>query len=433
MSHARLAPSNERWPHCPGSVREEAAYEDLAGEAAIDGTGSHLLLQLCQEREADADAYLDRVIGEGHADKPEGWLVKADRCKRVQMCLDYLRRREAEALSIVVESESESNPGEWFGRNDWYGTVDLTISGDWTLEIVDYKDGRGWVSEKDNTQLISYAAGKLGPYLVQRHGAIDWRATPIKKVRMTIVQPKTNPVVRYQTVEPQELWAAATKLAGAAALTDDPEAPLIPGSWCKWCLHGRAGNCEAQKRQTVAEVTPMTEIVTAAGSDMQAVLNLMIEDPDSLSGEQMEAVMNAKPLFTKAFDKVKEAAIRRIEEGGEVPGYYVGPGRASRQWALDDKEMAAKFANAKLKQNQYRRWDLISPAQVEKLESLTERQRENLLQHATTVAGKDTLIKGTKPAEKPAAAELFAPKAEAPKPAEAPAPAPAPAPVVSFL
>ena len=46
-AHARLGPSNPRWTKCPGSVREEMFYIDIPGEAAIDGTGSHLLLEMC--------------------------------------------------------------------------------------------------------------------------------------------------------------------------------------------------------------------------------------------------------------------------------------------------------------------------------------------------------------------------------------------------
>ena len=57
-THARLAPSNHRWPHCAGSVREEERYPDIAGEAAIDGTGSHLLLEYSLMHNVPASAYI---------------------------------------------------------------------------------------------------------------------------------------------------------------------------------------------------------------------------------------------------------------------------------------------------------------------------------------------------------------------------------------
>ena len=131
--HARLGPSNHRWPHCPGSVREEAKYPDIPGEAAIDGTGSHLLLELSLENNEPASFFLCTLIGVNSEDKPEGWMVNQDRIDRVQMCLDYVTRRcselEAEypGCDISVETESKSDPGALFGRDDWNGTVDITI------------------------------------------------------------------------------------------------------------------------------------------------------------------------------------------------------------------------------------------------------------------------------------------------------------------
>ena len=83
--HARLSPSNHRWPHCPVSIREEANYPDTSNPASIDGTGSHLLLEMCLEHETDAKSFINETIGVDHEDKPEGWLVKQDRCDRVQV------------------------------------------------------------------------------------------------------------------------------------------------------------------------------------------------------------------------------------------------------------------------------------------------------------------------------------------------------------
>ena len=88
--HARLGLSNHRWPHCPASVAAEAAYEDVPSEAALDGTGTHLLLEMCLTKSAGrAEYYVNQYIGEEHPDKPQGWYVDQARCDRVQVCLDY--------------------------------------------------------------------------------------------------------------------------------------------------------------------------------------------------------------------------------------------------------------------------------------------------------------------------------------------------------
>ena len=79
MPHARLGPSNPRWRACPGSVREEAVYQNISGAAAIDGTGSHLLLEMCLENGVDAMAYDMQIIGANHHDMPMGWMVEPGR------------------------------------------------------------------------------------------------------------------------------------------------------------------------------------------------------------------------------------------------------------------------------------------------------------------------------------------------------------------
>jgi len=157
-SHARLSPSNHRWPLCPGSVREEQNYPDVAGEAAIDGTGSHLLLEMCLDNNVPAIQYDQQIIGANDPEHPSGWLVGIERCQRVQMCLDYVERRVSElkeqypGCTVTVEAESKSDPGGMFGRDDWKGTCDVTIicRNDHTgevpfIETIDYKDVRGWV------------------------------------------------------------------------------------------------------------------------------------------------------------------------------------------------------------------------------------------------------------------------------------------------
>ena len=47
-THAKLSPSSaHRWSRCPGSVALEAKYPDNSGPAALDGTRTHMLLEMC--------------------------------------------------------------------------------------------------------------------------------------------------------------------------------------------------------------------------------------------------------------------------------------------------------------------------------------------------------------------------------------------------
>jgi len=405
--HARLSPSNKRWPHCPGSVREEAAYPDIAGDAAIDGTGSHILLELCLNNNVEAIHYDQLIIGSNHEDRPNGWLVNAERCKRVQICLDYVERRVNElkrqfpGCQVNINSESRSDPGKAYGRDDWWGTCDITITavdpeiGIVFLEVVDYKDGRGYVSEKFNTQLISYLYGKLQTWLVK---------DGLKGIRMTIVQPKTNMPIRYQCstnpdhgISMSVLKQEADKLAVAATKTDDPDARLVPGPWCQWCKHNpkRGGTCTAQTDKSMEVISNMTTDIAVQGNDgLLEFINRAVSDVRTMTPEQLAKVADAEDGFKAAFDKVREEIQHRIESGDSVPGYAMIPGKASRVWAESEEVIVKKLKAKRLKKDQIFPAKLITPAAALKLSDLSDAQKKKIENDLiSTVAGKMKLSK----------------------------------------
>lgn len=384
-AHARLSPSNLRWPHCPGSIREEAVYPDVAGEAAIDGTGTHLLLELCLIEDVTPDYFLGRIIGANHEDKPSGWMVEGDRIECVKMALNYINRRRKELLHefagavITVESESKSDPGSMYDRNDWKGTCDVTISAHVEghlvfLETIDYKDGRGWVTVKGNSQLIAYTGGKLiAAHRTDVHRPVD-RATP---TRMTIVQPKTNPPVRYEDQPADDIYLACDRLAEAAAATDDPDAPLIAGKHCQWCKH--KPNCTAQAEESTEVLMTMSEDVKSSdGVSLFELMNEVIKDLESISSEKLRELADARPGIEAIFDRVDKELFTRLENGGEVDGYELKPGRSTLVWALSEEEMVEVLKARRLKNADIYPPKLASPAQVLKLASLTDAQKERL-------------------------------------------------------
>lgn len=399
-NHARLGPSNHRWPHCPGSVREEAAYPDIAGDAAIDGTGSHLLLEMCLNHGEDASFFLDSLIGVNDVEKPGGWMVDIERAARVQMCLDYIERRVTELeleyldADISVEAETRSNPGTAFDRDDWWGTVDVTITVKHSdvvkfIEVVDYKDGRGWVHAERNSQLVSYLGGKIASV-----ASFD-----AEVVRTTIVQPKTQPPIRYWDTTPLDLMTELNKLAVAAAATDAPDAPLVAGKHCTWCKH--KPNCTKQTEGSVEIVKEMTNMRD---------IDVFSENPANLPTEKLSKLMSAKEGIMVAFDKIEEEIKNRIEKGENVPGWAMLPGNSRRIWNTTDDEIAKALRGRRMKDSDIYIRSLISPAQCLKLPNsvLTERQKETIERELiTNLAGKLTLKKVSKKEQKEAK-ELFA-------------------------
>lgn len=405
-AHARLGPSNHRWPHCPGSIREEAQYQDFGSAAAIDGTGSHLLLEMCLLNGVRAESYDGQVIGVGDHENPMGWMVGPDRIERVQMCLDYVTRRVNELKAkypgqdVTVEAETKGDPGGAFGRTDWWGTIDITVTVPGVfVEIIDYKDGRGWVSEKSNTQLGSYAFGKIRPFVASGPDLVrPFRPEALKDgVRMTIVQPKTTPVVRYEEVTAAEVVQRAENLAIAARRTDDPDAPLVSGKHCQWCKANpkRGGHCTAESTKSMGVLTTMgNNIIAKEGVSLFEIVNQAISDTGSMTPEQLAELSDAREGIMVAFDKVDTEIERRLEQGDTVPGYAMKPGRASRVWNDEPEAIAKMLKGRRLTKDDIYPPSLVSPAQLMKCDKLTDEQKQKIERDfIATKAGKMKLTK----------------------------------------
>jgi hypothetical protein len=407
--HARLGPSNPRWVFCPGSIREEAVYPDISGEAAIDGTGSHLLLELCLNNNARAEQYLGATIGENHRDKPNGWHVAQDRVERVQMCLDYVTARvkileqEYPGSRIVVSAEARANPGEVFGRDDWWGTCDITIKvinshqRCMFMEVIDYKDGRIYVQAKNNTQTLNYLFGQLADYIV-----VDGMFKPERvnaESKMTIVQPKTSPVVRSDEITSDALVEEAKVLFEAAVKTDDPNAPLIADGkagkgYCRWCKHKQ--NCEALKAQESKEIQTMsTELNTIGSIDVFSGGLPTLENIEGIPAADLAKLCDAKPvidaLFKKALDEIER---RVVADPLSVPGYAMVAGNDSYVWAQNEDETVKALRGRRLKMAEIKPPKLISPAQVAKLSNLTADQKKKIANDlVTNIASKTKSLK----------------------------------------
>jgi hypothetical protein len=357
-----------------------------------------------------AEQYDQQIIGANHPDNPGGWLVSIDRITRVQMGLDYVYRRVTELKAdypdcdVTVYAERRVNPGGAWGRDDWWGTCDITIvacdvnSGDVLfVEIADYKDGRGYVSEKNNTQLQSYLIGALRPSCatgVDSTQPFDY--SKLKGCRMTIIQPKTNPVIRYQEPLLVDLNPIGVKLIHAAMATDKEDAPLVPGKHCQWCKANpkRGGHCAAESQQSLQVVESMSDqsLILSGREGWFEYIKQVLADPKSLTPDQLSQLADAEPGMQSIFDKVREEIQCRIEQGLAVPGYAMVPGRASRVWSEPEDVIAKKLKSRRLSKDDIYPAKLASPAQIMKSDKLNDEQKKRIEKDLITdKAGKLTL------------------------------------------
>ena len=415
-THAKLSPSKRsRWALCPGSVREEArCSEDRSGNAAVDGTHTHTLLEHCIKHGLSDP--MDEV-GETFEDDDGTFIVDRDRAVRVVVAMNYIKQRISESPDVKVFAETRVDP-EWFtGRTDLGGTVDVQIiSGD-TLEIIDYKDGMAPVDAENNLQLEQYAIGKLAEY------KLGWNADnqyPFKMVAMTIIQPKMAlrnmlPITSWVVPVSYLLGRIAT-LTSEARNTDSPDAPLVPGeSQCKYCR--AKGSCSALASNVMKEVGIMFQPIV--NQTLDVAQQSADKDPTTMDDAQIVQIMEAAPLMRQLLEGVEKEALRRLQSGKSISGLKLVNGRGSRAWNLSEDEIAEKLIKMGIPKSAIYETKLVSPAKAEKLTwekrdgskvTLSDLQLKRLDQeYVSKLAGKPTVVSesDSRPAIVTNAAPLF--------------------------
>ena len=366
-THAQLSPSKaHRWTVCPGSIREEAKYPDTSGAAAVDGTHSHTLLEKALTENRDPLEY----VGQTLKDHEGEFMVDKDRAIRVAIAYSHVQHRTKELDALMVVAESRVNPANLLGRDDCSGTVDVQIHAGTHVDIIDYKDGMGIVSVQDNEQLELYALGVLAD---NPH---------VQSVRMTIIQPKLaqrgmKAITSYDMLA-VDLLDRVDRYKAAAAATDNPDAPLVPGeSQCKFCK--AKGSCSALA-SNVMESLGMFKSIGIAQQTAD-------KNPNELSDDQIREIIESAPLVRQLLEAVEAEALRRFESGSGVAGLKAVYGRGTRTWALPEDEMAEKLIKMGIPKTAIYETKLVTPAKAEKLtwekrdgekKQLSERQLKTL-------------------------------------------------------
>lgn len=354
--HSRLGASKAaRWMGCPGSVEFAAQFPDPTTQYAVEGTAAHMLAEMSLKNEVNPQQYIgaDLSVWVGTDDTGndifEVVKVTEEMAAHVQEFTDYCFSLVEQGADISVEqrvSLERLSPPE-----PMFGTVDFRayFPEDHSLEIVDLKYGSGvLVMPQRNPQLMYYAIGSAIPIIVKEN-------RPLTEIRTTIVQPRIEHdegPVRTASYTWEELAQFSKELLAAAQETQREDAPLVPGSWCKFCP--AKGACPA-----LAEMT--TDIVQ---SEFSALPAQGLPATDGLTVEQVATILEKAPLIEDFLTAVRQHATRTLELGGEIPGYKLVEGRRSRGWT--DEAQAEGYLRRKLGANVAFQKSLISPAKAEK-------------------------------------------------------------------
>ncbi|KGN98416.1 hypothetical protein HQ36_02035 [Porphyromonas gingivicanis] len=301
-AHALLSPSAaHRWINCTAAPRLEADVPDKGSEFAAEGTLAHAycalklkeFLGLATEGEAKEIAELNDRYHTGEMDE------YTDVYKTIVLEKFTEARALTKDAQLLVETRldfSDHIP-------DAFGTADAIIIADGTMEVIDFKYGKGVkVSAVDNPQMKIYALGAYEKF------SFEYK---IERVRMTIIQPRIDNLSDSEMNVADLLAWTDEILTPKARQAYKGDGPQVPGGWCQFCKVKSA--CRAL-------ATLCTEVVQ------------MSSDPKLLSPEELATnVLPLLPTVKTWLSSVEDYALQQALSGVSLPGWKVVEGRSIRK------------------------------------------------------------------------------------------------------
>lgn len=214
--HSDLGPSSsERWMGCPGSV---LASKGLKGQSsyAAEGTAAHELSKWVRQTGLPADHWKGATLVVGDYSFKVG-----------KPMVDSVNRFVADCAAIEGEPYFEEMVHYEHFVPGGFGTGDDFRIKDNLCTITDLKHGTGvLVHAKENSQLKLYA---LGTYLT-----FGW-LFDFDKFHLKICQPRLKHFEGFEISLRDLLHWAGDVVRPAAKTAMTPGAPIVAGSWCKFC------------------------------------------------------------------------------------------------------------------------------------------------------------------------------------------------------
>lgn len=335
-AHALLSPSSaHRWLNCTAAPRLEEGIEDKGSDFAAEGTLAHAycaqklkgFLGLPTEAEEAEIADLYDNYHSGEMDEYTDAYVAIVLAKYAEA-----KERTADAQLLVETRLSFENY-----IPDAFGTADAIIIADGTMEVIDFKYGKGVkVSAVDNPQMMIYALGAFDKF------SFDYN---IERVKMTIVQPRIDNLSEDEvSVADLTKWTDEV-LRPKAREAYAGDGPQVPGSWCQFC------KVKSQCRALVNRCQEVSKI-----------------DPNLISAEELARdVLPILPTVKTWLAGVEDYALAQALSGVTLPGYKVVEGRSVRK-IIDQSGAAAALLNAGYSSEEISKpYELRSITELEKL------------------------------------------------------------------
>lgn len=357
-AHALLSPSSaHRWINCTAAPRLEANVEDAGSSFAEEGTLAHAY---CAKK---LKAFLglnvegeDKEIAEYYDKYHTGEMDEyTDTYAAIVLEKYNAARANTPDAQLLVETRLDFDQYV----PEAFGTADAIIIADGTMEVIDFKYGKGVkVSAVENPQMMIYGLGAYDKF------AFDYN---IRRVRMTIVQPRIDNLSEYELSTEDLLQWATSVLSPKAKEAYSGEGTQKPGTWCQFCKV--KSNCRALA-------------TLCAGA---------VKDPKLLTPEELaDDVLPILPVVKTWLTGVEDYALAQALSGVHLPGWKIVEGRSVRK--ITDVEAAGVALNKAgyLNEQIYKPVELRTITDLEKL--IGKKQFAALVgDYITKPAGKPTL------------------------------------------
>ena len=369
-NHAVLGPSGwHTWSACPGSIPLSEGIVEQTSRYAKEGTAAHSLFETCLLEGFNAED----LLGKTYEVEGDTFTVDMEMADAVNEALNYIAQLVDPEKGDILMAEQAVPIGHLTGETDAEGTSDVVaiIDEGKTLVVADLKYGKGvqvWASDlpmtdepsRPNGQLAMYALGTLEKFGLVYDG--------IERVKLVVLQPRIEHFDEHDmTVE--ELLAFGEEVTIAAGRTQLPDAieDLHPGEkQCKFCKAKHI--CPALKESVSQSLALISPAEPADFEDLtlpKKAASLQV-DPD-VSGEKLAEFMRAVPLIEEAIKAARAELERRLFDGQQVPGFYLGVGKMGNRMWKDEEQAAEELTKSgRLPASEAYVKKPISPTQAEK-------------------------------------------------------------------
>ena len=335
-AHALLSPSAaHRWLNCTAAPRLEATVEDKGSTFAEEGTLAHAycakklktFLGLPTDGEEKEIAELNAQYHTGEMDE------YTDTYAAIVLEKFNAARALVKDAQLLVETRLA------FGQyiQDAFGTADAIIIADGTMEVIDFKYGKGVkVSAWHNPQMLIYGLGAYDKF------NFDYN---IQRVRMTIVQPRIDNLSEYEVSADELLAWAANELAPKALIAYSGNGEQKPGEWCQFC-------------KVKSSCRSLAKLCTEAAA----------KDPKLISAKELaEDILPILPAVKTWLTGVEDYALQQALAGVQLPGWKVVEGRSNRKIVNPEGAAAALTSAGYVADQIYKPQELRNITDLEKL------------------------------------------------------------------